>query len=175
MWLLHISLQYKLNVLEGQGKVGEFWGEWYCTWQPWGPVWVCLGVKKEVQWENIYSTYEWNTCTEKKGNRNWDMEKVVYTDTGVWTSEIQVLKNLLMKHFYSETRIQKTYTVDLQWLELWWLVYHGCFEHAPGSLGKNLTTAGLQLFKISHFGDFYYALKGIINCSFSVWTNLFKL
>ena len=30
------------------------------------------------------------------------------------------------------------YTVELQWLEHWWLVYHGCFEHVLESLGKNL-------------------------------------
>ena len=28
------------------------------------------------------------------------------------------------------------YTVELQWLEHWWLVYHGCFELVLESLGK---------------------------------------
>ena len=28
-------------------------------------------------------------------------------------------------------------TVDLQWLEHWWLVYHGCFELVLETLGKN--------------------------------------
>ena len=27
-------------------------------------------------------------------------------------------------------------TVELQWLEHWWLVYHGCFELVLESLGK---------------------------------------
>ena len=28
-------------------------------------------------------------------------------------------------------------TVELHWLEQWWLAYHGCFELALESLGKN--------------------------------------
>ena len=34
-------------------------------------------------------------------------------------------------------------TVELQWLEHWWLVYHGCFELVLESLGKNPLAADL--------------------------------
>ena len=34
-------------------------------------------------------------------------------------------------------------TVELQWLEHWWLVYHGCFELVLGSLGTNPVIADL--------------------------------
>ena len=33
------------------------------------------------------------------------------------------------------------YTVELQWLEHRWLVYHGCFELVLDSLGKNAIAA----------------------------------
>ena len=34
-------------------------------------------------------------------------------------------------------------TVELQWLEYWWLVYHGCFELVLQPLGKNPIAADL--------------------------------
>ena len=34
-------------------------------------------------------------------------------------------------------------TVELQWLEHRWLVYHGCFELVLESLGKNPIAANL--------------------------------
>ena len=34
-------------------------------------------------------------------------------------------------------------TIELQWLEHYWLVYHGCFELVLESLGKNLIAADL--------------------------------
>ena len=37
----------------------------------------------------------------------------------------------------------KSNTVELQWLEHWWLVYHGCFELVPESLGKKTLAADL--------------------------------
>ena len=37
----------------------------------------------------------------------------------------------------------KTCTVELQWLEHCWLVYHGCFEQVLKSLGNNLIAADL--------------------------------
>ena len=45
------------------------------------------------------------------------------------------------------------YTVELQWLEHRWLVYHGCFELVLESLGKNPTSADIIVF-------------GIIKCDF---------
>ena len=39
---------------------------------------------------------------------------------------------------------QLTTTVELQWLEHWWLVYHGCFELILESLRKNLIAADLE-------------------------------
>ena len=39
--------------------------------------------------------------------------------------------------------IQKVYTVKLQWLEHWWLIYNGCFEFVLESLGKNPIAADL--------------------------------
>ena len=32
----------------------------------------------------------------------------------------------------------KVITVDLQWLEHWWLVYNGCFELVLESLGNQI-------------------------------------
>ena len=34
-------------------------------------------------------------------------------------------------------------TVELQWLEHWWLVYHGCFELVLESIGINRLVANL--------------------------------
>ena len=34
-------------------------------------------------------------------------------------------------------------TVEIQWLEHWWLVYHGCFELVLVSLGKHPLAANL--------------------------------
>ena len=42
----------------------------------------------------------------------------------------------------------RSYTVELQWLEHWWLVYHGCFEHVLESLGKQILTADLGQFSV---------------------------
>ena len=40
------------------------------------------------------------------------------------------------------------HTVELKWLEHWWLVYHDCFELVLESLGKNLIAADLVLFRM---------------------------
>ena len=39
-------------------------------------------------------------------------------------------------------------TVELQWLEHRWLIYHGCFEHVLESLGKNPIAADIIIFWI---------------------------
>ena len=36
------------------------------------------------------------------------------------------------------------FTVELQWLEHWWLVHQGCLELVLGSLGKNPIAADLE-------------------------------
>ena len=41
------------------------------------------------------------------------------------------------------TVYQYMYTVELQWLEHWWLVYHGCLELVLESLGKQFLAADL--------------------------------
>ena len=41
------------------------------------------------------------------------------------------------------TFVYMWYTVELQWLEHWWLVYHGWFELILGSLGTNSIVADL--------------------------------
>ena len=49
-------------------------------------------------------------------------------------------------HLTSASQKQDNYhgtTVELQWLEHWWLIYHGCFELVLESLGKNPLTADL--------------------------------
>ena len=35
-------------------------------------------------------------------------------------------------------------TVELQWLEHWWLAYHSCYELVFETLGKNLIAADLR-------------------------------
>ena len=39
-------------------------------------------------------------------------------------------------------------TVELQWLEHRWLVYHGFFELVLDSLGKNLIASDIIIFRI---------------------------
>ena len=39
-------------------------------------------------------------------------------------------------------------TRELQWLEHWWLIYHGCFELVLGSLGTNPIVADLASFRM---------------------------
>ena len=43
---------------------------------------------------------------------------------------------------------KKQDTVDLQWLEHKWLVYHGCFELVLESPGKNPIAAHLEKFRV---------------------------
>ena len=57
-------------------------------------------------------------------------------------------------------------TVELQWLEHWWLVYHGCFELVLESLGKNSIAAALGLFRVIFFiilkkGIFLFSLESL--------------
>ena len=55
------------------------------------------------------------------------------------------------------------YTVELQWLEHCWLVYHGCFELVLESLGKNRLVADLGLFSVI----FFFILK-MVYCMYSL-------
>ena len=55
-------------------------------------------------------------------------------------------------------------TVELRWLEHWWLVYHGCFELIPKSLGKNPLAADMGLFSVIFF---FFILK-MVYCVFSL-------
>ena len=43
------------------------------------------------------------------------------------------------------------YTVELQWLEPWWVVYPGCFEFVLESLGKNSLAADLGKLRVIFF------------------------
>ena len=54
-------------------------------------------------------------------------------------------------------------TVELQWLEHWWLVYHGYFELVLESLGKNPLAADLGWFSVI----FFFILK-TVNCVYSL-------
>lgn len=40
-------------------------------------------------------------------------------------------------------------TVELRWLEHWWLAYHGCFEHVNESPGNTPITADIIMFGIN--------------------------
>ena len=64
---------------------------------------------------------------------------------GAW--KIMVNGNTLM--FF-----QQFYTVELQWLEHWWLVYHGCFELVLESLGKKSHSCRVRIIWVIFF--FYY-------------------
>ena len=55
------------------------------------------------------------------------------------------------------------YTVDLQWLEHWWLVYHGCFELVLECLGKKNHGGRSEIIK----GDFLFLFK-VVYCVYSL-------
>ena len=57
----------------------------------------------------------------------------------------------------NQQRHIKTNTVELQWLEHRWLIYHGYFELALESLGKNHKAADMIIFGII-YGDFLFIL-----------------
>ena len=58
---------------------------------------------------------------------------------------------------YSLKASGNLYTLDLQWLEHWWLVYHGCFEIILESLGKNTIAANLEKLRV-----IFYVENGIL-------------
>ena len=61
----------------------------------------------------------------------------------------------------SEYAIQ--YTVELQWLEHRWLVYHSYFELVLESLGKNsMTSADFIIFEIMQDDFLFYIDNGIL-------------
>ena len=49
-----------------------------------------------------------------------------------------------ISHLKAEFHKTDLDTVELQWLEHCWLIYHGCFEFVLKSLGKNLIAADLR-------------------------------
>ena len=55
------------------------------------------------------------------------------------------------------------YTVELQWLEHRWLVYHGYFELVFESLGKNPIAADISIFWIIK-GDFIFYIDNGMLC-----------
>ena len=55
------------------------------------------------------------------------------------------------------------YTVELQWLEHGWLIYHGCFELVLESLRKNFLAADLGQITVI----FFFILK-MVYCVFSL-------
>ena len=77
------------------------------------------------------------------------------------TEKISVLRTIgsILRHFANRVQIlhkpsqlssllyslhqSNLTTVELQWLEHYWLVYHGCFELVLESLGRNLIAADL--------------------------------
>ena len=52
------------------------------------------------------------------------------------------------------------YTVERQWFEHWWLVYHGCFEFVLESLGKTSQSGRFIII----WGDFLFFYKNGILC-----------
>ena len=66
--------------------------------------------------------------------------KDLHSDLILWDQNIIWWNG--MKHFHGKRLCHfqfwrpSRYTVELQWLEHWRLVYHGCFEHVLDSLGK---------------------------------------
>ena len=52
---------------------------------------------------------------------------------------LPLLQKIKPKPLFSRNVI----TIELQWLEHWWLVYHGCFKLDFESLGTNPTSANL--------------------------------
>ena len=57
----------------------------------------------------------------------------------------------------------KQTTVDLQWLEHWWLVYHGCFEHVLGSVEQ---IPQLQIWDNLRWFSFSYSV--MVYCVYSL-------
>ena len=57
----------------------------------------------------------------------------------------------------------KLNTVELQWVEHRWLVYHGYFELVLGSLGKHSIAADVILFGIIK-GDFLFYIDNVMLC-----------
>ena len=55
------------------------------------------------------------------------------------------------------------HTVELQWLEHWWLVYHGYFELVLESLRKNPLGADIIVFVIV-LGDFRFYIDNGMLC-----------
>ena len=55
------------------------------------------------------------------------------------------------------------YTVDLQWLEHRWLVYHGYFELVLESIGKNPIAADIIIFGITQC-DFLFHIDNVMLC-----------
>ena len=55
-------------------------------------------------------------------------------------------------------------TVELQWLEHWWLVYHGCFEHVLESPWKK--KSWLQIW--DHLVWFFFFILKTVYCMFSL-------
>ena len=53
-------------------------------------------------------------------------------------------------------------TVELQWLEHQWLVYHGCFERVLESLGKTPIAADIIIFRIVKDVFLFYVDDGML-------------
>ena len=53
-------------------------------------------------------------------------------------------------------------TVELQWLEHQWLLYHACLEPVLGCLGKNPIAAHIIIFRIIKDDFLYYIDNGMV-------------
>ena len=58
-------------------------------------------------------------------------------------------------------------TVELQWLEHWWLVYHGYFELVPGFLRKRSPTAA-DIIVFGIISDDFFSILKKVCCVYSV-------
>ena len=68
-------------------------------------------------------------------------------------------QNVCKRFLLVERRTDKT-TVELQWLEHGWLVYHGCFELVLKSLGKKSHSCRIRII----WSDFLFHYKNGILC-----------
>ena len=70
---------------------------------------------------------------------------------------------LLSKGTITTTQCQNTNTVELQWLEHWWPVYHGLFELIFESLRNSSASSRKQIFRVIFL--FYHE---IVCCGYSL-------
>ena len=79
-------------------------------------------------------------------------------------TEMKHLKFTTHLRFYSSILGFNPHTVELQWLEHWWLVNHGCFELVIESLGTKSHSCRLRII----LGWFSFFILKMVYCVYSL-------